>query len=561
MAIRHSTPADSSFSVAGKAAWDAGHTGDASDLSFSQSGTGASAGTVQDELRKVVRASQFSGATADVKINAAITSLLASSTTGGIVDATDLTGAQTIAATISVGTAGKPVWLKLGRTSFSVTSAVGANAAIDIVSEGSAVTGFPVGTHSSNGAGTVLTSATGHTGKLIRFDPAAVGDSRVTIEDLFLDSNNISAYGLYVDHFAGLRVKRVVAARSTTDGFRIGPTAGSYTAELEECYSNDATTAAFHVSATLVRLARCVSDGSQYSVLADGTDGNTLWITPGCHFEGATVAALKFNGTSGGFNVMGSKIFPYGKNAHGIQITNTNTQRHSKIIGNEIKGQGDGTGTGIGITLEGTNGDAIQVMGNTIRIVEYGMSLTGNDCAIGPNFLDTLREGIAVAGNNNSIVGGRISTSGTDAIKVYSGTGNESHGVKSSQAFNGIVNFTDDATSWTPTNAAVTVTFTNARYVCNGRLVTATCKAVWGVTADATAATIGGLPYTSQASAAAVWGGTINASDLGAVYPCSVMVDTNAKTFKFYNNAFTALANSSFSGKTVTLTVTYERAI
>ena len=60
MAIRHSTPADGSFTGAGAAAWNADHTGNASDLSFTQAGTGAVAETVQAALRRLVFSGQYS---------------------------------------------------------------------------------------------------------------------------------------------------------------------------------------------------------------------------------------------------------------------------------------------------------------------------------------------------------------------------------------------------------------------------------------------------------------------------------------------------------------------
>lgn len=59
MAIRHSTPADGTFSPAGKAAWDADHDGDASDLSYTASGTGATARTVANRLGEYVSAFDF----------------------------------------------------------------------------------------------------------------------------------------------------------------------------------------------------------------------------------------------------------------------------------------------------------------------------------------------------------------------------------------------------------------------------------------------------------------------------------------------------------------------
>jgi hypothetical protein len=55
MAITHSTPADASMSEAGKAAWNADHTGTwpAGDVSFTQSGSGAVSSTVQAYLRSL----------------------------------------------------------------------------------------------------------------------------------------------------------------------------------------------------------------------------------------------------------------------------------------------------------------------------------------------------------------------------------------------------------------------------------------------------------------------------------------------------------------------------
>jgi hypothetical protein len=59
MAIRHSTPADDSFTTAGATAWNADHTGDASDLSFLQSGTGAVSRTVQAKERDIIALADF----------------------------------------------------------------------------------------------------------------------------------------------------------------------------------------------------------------------------------------------------------------------------------------------------------------------------------------------------------------------------------------------------------------------------------------------------------------------------------------------------------------------
>lgn len=75
---------------------------------FTQSGTGASTGTKTDELKKIVRISQFNGADWGAKLQQAHDALPSS---GGIIDGTDITGAQSVAADISIT---KPVRIYLG---------------------------------------------------------------------------------------------------------------------------------------------------------------------------------------------------------------------------------------------------------------------------------------------------------------------------------------------------------------------------------------------------------------------------------------------------------------
>lgn len=64
MAITHSTPADASMSEAGKAAWNADHTGTwpASDVTFTQSGSGASSRTVSAKLQEHPSIEDYSSA-------------------------------------------------------------------------------------------------------------------------------------------------------------------------------------------------------------------------------------------------------------------------------------------------------------------------------------------------------------------------------------------------------------------------------------------------------------------------------------------------------------------
>lgn len=67
MAIRHSTASDVRLSEEGRAAWDADHEGDASDLEFTQSGSGAVSQNVQVALRdmRIVPVTQFGAACDD----------------------------------------------------------------------------------------------------------------------------------------------------------------------------------------------------------------------------------------------------------------------------------------------------------------------------------------------------------------------------------------------------------------------------------------------------------------------------------------------------------------
>ncbi len=59
MAITHSRPADGTFSPAGKEAWEADHEGDASDIDFLQSGSGAQSRSVQSKERDIISALDF----------------------------------------------------------------------------------------------------------------------------------------------------------------------------------------------------------------------------------------------------------------------------------------------------------------------------------------------------------------------------------------------------------------------------------------------------------------------------------------------------------------------
>lgn len=113
-------------------------------VGFIQSGTGAATGTVQGELRKIVRASQFNGANFGLKLQQAHDSMPA---TGGIIDCTDTQGTQTTTANITIT---KPVKIYLG----GLTLALGT---YQIIIRRSGASIYGIGKQDENNSPTLIT--------------------------------------------------------------------------------------------------------------------------------------------------------------------------------------------------------------------------------------------------------------------------------------------------------------------------------------------------------------------------------------------------------------------
>lgn len=105
--------------------------------------------------------------------------------------------------------------------------------------------------------------------------------------------------------------------------------------------------------------------------------------------------------------------------------------------------------------------------------------------------------------------------------------------------------------TWTPTDASgdgLSLTIVSARYTKVGRLVTLQAEVTYPTTVSATGAALGGLPFTPASNGASVfYAGGITGwiAQIGtALYPA--------------NAAGAALPNSTFSTKTIYLTVSYQ---
>jgi hypothetical protein len=107
-------------------------------------GTGAVGSTVQAELRKIVRASNYSGASFGAKLQAAHDAM---PSTGGIIDCTDIQGSQSFSANVTIT---KPVRIQLG----GITIAMGT---YRLIINRSAVSVYGIGKQDENNSPTRFT--------------------------------------------------------------------------------------------------------------------------------------------------------------------------------------------------------------------------------------------------------------------------------------------------------------------------------------------------------------------------------------------------------------------
>jgi len=111
--------------------------------------------------------------------------------------------------------------------------------------------------------------------------------------------------------------------------------------------------------------------------------------------------------------------------------------------------------------------------------------------------------------------------------------------------------------SWTPTDASgASLSFSTAigSYVRVGGVVIASCEVVYPATADGSSAAIGGLPFTSNASAANR-GGYVSYSNVTTLRYS--IVNAGATTFGLYNSAGSPILNSAMTGSTSLFQIIY----
>lgn len=117
--------------------------------------------------------------------------------------------------------------------------------------------------------------------------------------------------------------------------------------------------------------------------------------------------------------------------------------------------------------------------------------------------------------------------------------------------------------TWTPIDGSgASLTFTNTTGNCSylkvGSQVTAWFRVTYPVTANGSAAVIGGLPFTSLSTTASVFGGVISSTD--ETTAARLLVATNATTFAILTTAGAAVTNATMSTNDLRGVVTYTAA-
>jgi hypothetical protein len=148
---------------------------------------------------------------------------------------------------------------------------------------------------------------------------------------------------------------------------------------------------------------------------------------------------------------------------------------------------------------------------------------------------------------------------GTHASLTFDGTTLVTAGqlkFPATQAASADVNTLDDYEegTWTPSDGsgaglALTVPANNCQYIKVGQLVVASFRLSYPATADTSACTIAGLPFTCQNTANSVYGGFFSNSTLGLTPMMNVI--SNAATFFFRDPATGGIyTNAALSGST-----------
>ena len=115
--------------------------------------------------------------------------------------------------------------------------------------------------------------------------------------------------------------------------------------------------------------------------------------------------------------------------------------------------------------------------------------------------------------------------------------------------------------TWTPADgsgAALSFTSVQGFYVKIGQLVVAGCDFTYPATADGSTALISGLPFTSQTTTNAFWGGIVAHTSEATLE--QVSVNTNATTFNLRTAAGAAITNATLTTDVVRVTLVYRAA-
>jgi len=553
---------------------------------FTQSGTGAVTETIQEELRKTIRASQFGGADLGVQITNAINSLPA---TGGIVDCSDLRGAQSIPSKVTVTkanvtflfgaatftlsgvaaiqspfgaqflvTAANVWFLSTGGTVFKLGA--GAEADCIVFYHGATlggVRGIEFDGNMANNTSIVDDSFQSAIPIISHAASGATVDSRITVENCVIHDFNHYGSVTYGDLSGGNTFKnnRIYSngkadANGTGDGIFLNKGSGNNLVEGNHCYSNRRS-----------GIRECVVGVSASN---NKIIGNWCYSNTNYGIQSTEESAIGSTSGTGQTALLISKNHCYSNTKSGIIVGTYDSVGFIK--NGTIEGNFSYSNTEYGIIVQSNahatnNTRQMAILGNEV------FSNTLDGILISADVLDTSIYGNTVIGNANQIVdlGTRTLTYGnktniTDAafdlpvgqIK-FPATQNASTGANTLDDY--------EEGTWTPTDgsgASLSFTLADCQYLKIGQFVIANFGITYPVTANGAGVRIAGLPFTSQTTSTSSFAGCISFCQFGTAL--TLMVDTNASTFVVFKIGATQVINSELSTLVIRGSVFYRAA-
>lgn len=243
------------------------------------------------------------------------------------------------------------------------------------------------------------------------FDFSPIGsriESRVTLQDLYLDGDDKAEDLIRFDNFATANFTRVTTVDATRYGINLGDTNLSYGAEIDTCYFNGNDTAGLRNNSnnTFLRFSRV--DAGIYAVDIAVAGGDSEII--GCHLESGASATLRMTAV-GNNRIVGNVLTtPFVTNTV-IEIIGGGAA-NNVITGNLIIG--DSSAGSIGIDMDGSGH---VITGNVIAGFEDAIILRTNNMTITGNTIDATQFALSelTPGGSNTITGNNIE-SGTANI-------------------------------------------------------------------------------------------------------------------------------------------------